>query len=128
MELCPSVYGHVNIDGKSLNQHDNHRGICGPVSRKMPVNILSRASNIWRMYTMTTHSVRTMAAALACTALVVACGSAKAPSKDCIEAARLFAEAVDQDSHAPDNEKAKDMTGRKEALAALEERKERLCK
>jgi len=76
---------------------------------------------------MISHSVRTMAAALACTAFVVACGSAKAPSKDCIEAARLFAEAVDQDSHAPDNEKAKDLASRKDALAALEERKDRLC-
>ena len=77
---------------------------------------------------MTTHFVRTMAAALACTAFVVACGSATGPSKDCIEAARLYAEAVDQDSHAPDNEKAKDLASRKNALAALEERKERLCK
>lgn len=77
---------------------------------------------------MTTHFVKTMAAALACTAFVVGCGSAKAPSKDCIEAARLFAEAVDQDSHAPDAEKAKDLTIRKEALAALEDRKEKLCK
>ena len=77
---------------------------------------------------MISHSVRTMVAALACTAFVVACGSAKAPSKDCIEAARLFAEAVDQDSHAPDNEKAKDLASRKDALAALEERKEKLCK
>lgn len=77
---------------------------------------------------MISHSVRTMAVALACTAFVVACGSAKGPSKDCIEAARLFAEAVDQDSHAPDNEKAKDLAGRKEALASLEERKESLCK
>jgi hypothetical protein len=77
---------------------------------------------------MISHSVRTMAAALACTAFVVACGSANAPSKDCIEAARVYAEAVDQDSRAPDNEKAKDLTARKEALTALEDRKERLCK
>ena len=77
---------------------------------------------------MISHSVRTMAAALACTAFVVACGSANAPSKDCIEAARSYAEAVDQDSRTPDNEKAKDLTARKEALAALEDRKERLCK
>jgi len=77
---------------------------------------------------MISHSVRTMAAALACTAFVVACGCAKAPSKDCIEAARLYAEAVDTDSHAPENDKAKDLASRKEALAALEDRKERLCK
>lgn len=77
---------------------------------------------------MISHSVKTMAAALACTVFVVACGSAKAPSKDCIEAARLFAEAVDQDSHAPDSEKAKDLTIRKDALTALEKRKEQLCK
>jgi hypothetical protein len=80
------------------------------------------------MDAMTTHFVKTMAAALACTAFVVACGSAKGPSKDCIEAARLYAEAVDQDTHAPDSEKAKDLTIRKDALATLEDRKEKLCK
>jgi hypothetical protein len=77
---------------------------------------------------MTTHFVRTMAAALACTAFVVACGSAKGPSKDCIEAARMYAEAIDTDSHAPENDKAKDLTARKEALKALEDRKDSLCK
>jgi len=76
---------------------------------------------------MTTHFVRTMAAALACTAFVVGCESATGPSKDCIEAARVYAEAVDQDSHAPDEEKAKDMAIRKEALAAVEARKEKAC-
>ena len=77
---------------------------------------------------MIAHSVRTMAAALACTAFVVACGSAKGPSKDCIEAARMYAEAVDTDSHAPENDKAKDLTARKETLKALEDRKDSLCK
>ena len=77
---------------------------------------------------MISYSVRTMAAALACTAFVVACGCAKGPSKDCIEAARMYAEAVDTDSHAPENDKAKDLTARKEALKALEDRKDSLCK
>jgi hypothetical protein len=76
---------------------------------------------------MTTHFVRTMAAALTCTAFVVACGSGGGPSKDCIEAARIYAEAVDQDSHAPDNEKAKEMAVRREALAAVEARKDKAC-
>jgi hypothetical protein len=80
------------------------------------------------MYTMTTRFVISITAALACTAFVMACGSATAPSKDCIEAARVYAEAVDQDSHAPDDEKAKDMAIRKEALAAVEARKARACK
>ena len=42
----PIRLGLVNIVGKSLNRQENHRGICGLVSRKMQVSILSRASNI----------------------------------------------------------------------------------
>ena len=42
----PILLGLVNIAGKSLNRQEHHRGICGPVSRKMQVSILSRASNI----------------------------------------------------------------------------------
>lgn len=76
---------------------------------------------------MITLSVKTMAAALACTAFIVACDTAKAPSKACVEAARLFAEATDIDSHAPDSEKAKDLAIRSDALAALEKQKEKLC-
>ena len=76
---------------------------------------------------MTTRLVIPITAALACTIFVVACGSGSAPSKACVEAARVYAEAVDQDSHSPDNEKAKDMTIRKEALAAVEARKDKEC-
>lgn len=77
---------------------------------------------------MTTRFVISITAALACTAFVMACGSSgTAPSKACVEAARVYAEAVDQDSHAPDNEKAKDMAIRKEALAAVEARKDKEC-
>ena len=42
----PIRLGIVNIGGKPFNRLENHRGICGPVSRKMQVSILSRASNI----------------------------------------------------------------------------------
>jgi len=76
---------------------------------------------------MTTRFVISITAALACTILVAACDSKPAPTKACVEAARVYAEAVDQDSHAPDNEKAKDMAIRKEALAAVEARKDKEC-
>ena len=42
----PTRLGLVNIAGTSLNRQENHRGICGPVSRKIQMSILSRASNI----------------------------------------------------------------------------------
>ena len=42
----PTPLGLVNIAGKSLSRQENHRGICGPVSRKIQMSILSRASNI----------------------------------------------------------------------------------
>jgi hypothetical protein len=32
---------YLDIVEKSLNRHDNHRGICGPVSRTMPVSIFN---------------------------------------------------------------------------------------
>jgi hypothetical protein len=39
--------GNVDIVEKSLNRHDNHSGICGPVLRNMAVGIRSGwASNI----------------------------------------------------------------------------------
>ena len=45
---------------------------------------------------MTTRFVIPITAALACTVFVAACGSGTAPpSKACIEAARLYAEALD---------------------------------
>jgi len=33
--------GYVGIVGRSLNRHDNHSGICGPILRTMPVSIRS---------------------------------------------------------------------------------------
>jgi len=33
--------GNVDIVEKSLNRHDNHSGICGPVLRNMAVDIRS---------------------------------------------------------------------------------------
>ncbi len=77
---------------------------------------------------MTTRVVGPMTAALACTIFVAACGSSTAPpSKACIEAARLYAEALDQDVRSPEGEKSGDVKIRKEALAALEERKVKTC-
>jgi len=77
---------------------------------------------------MTTRVVGPMTAALACTIFVAACGSSTAPpSKACIEAARLYAEALDQDQRSPEGEKSGDVKIRKEALAALEERKVKVC-
>lgn len=77
---------------------------------------------------MTTRFVIPTIAALACAVFVAACGSGgSAPSKACIEAARLYAEALDQDTHSPEGEKATDSAIRKQALAALEERKEKVC-
>jgi hypothetical protein len=76
---------------------------------------------------MTRHFVRPMAAALACTAFVVACGSATAPGKDCVEAARVYAESLDQDRLAPEGEKSEVVAARRGALAALEARKIKAC-
>ena len=76
---------------------------------------------------MTTRFVGLMTAALACTFLVAACDSTKPPSADCIEAARLYAEALDQNTRAPAEEKADKMAARKEAIAVLEERKVKAC-
>jgi hypothetical protein len=66
-------------------------------------------------------------AALACTIFIVACDSKKPPSAACVEAARLYAEALDTDVRAPEGEKAADITIRKESLAALEDRKVKAC-
>jgi hypothetical protein len=77
---------------------------------------------------MTTRVVGPMTAALACTIFVAACGSSTAPpSKACIEAARLYAEALAQDSNSPEGEKADKVAIKKEAFAALEERKVKVC-
>jgi len=44
-----------------------------------------------------------------------------------VDAARLYAEALDTDKAAPEGEKAEKITIKKEALAALEERKVKVC-
>lgn len=80
------------------------------------------------MYTMTTRFVGSITAALVCTVFVAACGSGTAPpSKACVEAARQYAEAIDTDKATPEGEKAEKITIKKEALAALEERRVKAC-
>ena len=76
---------------------------------------------------MTTRFVGLMTAALACTAFVAACDMKKAPTPACVEAARLYGEALDQNTIAPADEKADKLTVRKAAIAALEERKVKAC-
>ena len=79
------------------------------------------------MYTMATRVVGLITAALACTIFVAACESKTAPSKACIEAARLYAEAIADDSATPEGEKADKIAIKKETLLALEERKVKAC-
>jgi len=76
---------------------------------------------------MTTRFVIPITAALACTLFVVACESKKPPTAACVEAARLYAEALDTDSRAPEGEKAAEIKIRKDAIAALEDRKIQTC-
>ena len=76
---------------------------------------------------MTTRFIGPMTAALACTVFLVACESKTAPSKACVEAARQYAEAIDTDKATPEGEKAEKITIKKEALAALEERRVKAC-
>jgi len=76
---------------------------------------------------MTRRFAGLMTAILACTFFVAACDSTKPPSADCIEAARLYGEALDQNSRAPADEKAENIAVRKESIAALEERKVKAC-
>jgi len=76
---------------------------------------------------MTTRFLGLMTAALACTFFVAACDSTKPPSPDCIEAARLYAEALDQNNRAPADEKAEKLAARRESITALEERKVKAC-
>jgi hypothetical protein len=80
------------------------------------------------MDTMTTRFVIPMTAALACTIiLIAACGQGSAPSKACVEAARLYAEALDVDRTVPEGEKADKIAIKKESLEALEDRKNKAC-
>ncbi len=76
---------------------------------------------------MTTRFVGLITAALACTIFVAACESKTAPSKACVEAARLYAEAIADDSSTPEGEKADKIAIKKETLLALEERKVKVC-
>ena len=76
---------------------------------------------------MTTRFVIPVTAALACTILLAACDSKKPPSAACVEAARLYAEALDTDQRAPEGEKSSEIKIRKDALAALEDRKISAC-
>jgi len=76
---------------------------------------------------MITRFVTPITAALACIILVAACDSKPVPSKACIEAARLYAEALDVDQRAPEGEKATEMKVRKDTLTALEDRKIQAC-
>jgi hypothetical protein len=76
---------------------------------------------------MTTRFVIPITAALACTIILAACDSKSAPSKACIEAARLYAEALDTDARAPEGEKASEIKVRKDALLSLEDRKVKAC-
>jgi len=79
------------------------------------------------MYTMTTRFVGLITAALACTIFVAACESKTAPSKACIEAARLYAEAIADDTSTPEGEKADKIAIKKANLATLEDRKVKAC-
>ncbi len=76
---------------------------------------------------MTTRFVIPITAALACTILVAACDTKKPPTAACVEAARLYAEALDTDQRAPEGEKASEIKIRKDSLAALEDRKVQAC-
>jgi len=76
---------------------------------------------------MITRFVIPITAALACTISIAACESKTAPSKACVEAARLYAEAIADDSATPEGEKAEKIAIKKETLLALEERKVKAC-
>ena len=76
---------------------------------------------------MTTRFVGLMTAALACTAFIAACDMKKPPTSACIEAARLYGEALDQNTSAPAEEKADAMSVRKKSIVALEEQKVKAC-
>jgi len=76
---------------------------------------------------MTTRFVIPITAALACAILVAACDSKPPPSKACIEAARVYAEALDSNQRAPEGEKSAEIKSRNDALAALEDQKIKAC-
>lgn len=76
---------------------------------------------------MTTRFVIPVTAALAGLIFLAACDSKKAPSAACVEAARIYAEALDTDQRAPEGEKAAEIKIRKDALTALESRKTQVC-
>jgi hypothetical protein len=76
---------------------------------------------------MTTRFVIPVTAALACAIFVAACGQGGSPpSKACVEAARLYAEALDVDRTVPEGEKADKIAIKREA-AAIEKRKVDAC-
>jgi hypothetical protein len=79
------------------------------------------------MDTMTTRLVIPVTAALVSILFIAACDSKKPPTPACVEAARLWAEALDTDQRAPEGEKAAEIKIRKDALAALEDRKIKAC-
>jgi hypothetical protein len=79
------------------------------------------------MNTMTTRFVIPVTAVLVSILFMAACDSKKPPTPACVEAARLWAEALDTDQRAPEGEKAAEIKIRKDALAALEDRKVKAC-
>lgn len=76
---------------------------------------------------MTTRFVIPVTAVLVSILFMAACDSKKPPTPACIEAARLWAEALDTDQRAPEGEKAAEIKIRKDALSALEDRKVKAC-
>ena len=76
---------------------------------------------------MTTRFVIPITAALGCIIFIAACDSKKPPTPACVEAARLWAEALDTDARAPEGEKAAEIKIRKDSLTALEDRKLKAC-
>ncbi len=76
---------------------------------------------------MTTRFIGLMTAALACTFFVAACDTKKPPTAACVEAARLYAEALEVNTLAPSGEKVEGVAVREQALKAIEDRKVQAC-
>lgn len=76
---------------------------------------------------MITRFVIPVTAALVSLMFIAACNSKKAPTPACVEAARLWAEALDTDARAPEGEKSSEIKIRKDSLSALEDRKVKAC-
>ena len=76
---------------------------------------------------MITRFVIPVIAALVSLMFITACNSKKPPTPACVEAARLWAEALDTDVRAPEGEKAAEIKIRKDSLSALEDRKTQAC-